>query len=374
LCARYGVSRPTGYTWVDRYVSAGPTALVDRSAAPRMHPNATPAAVAELLLETRQAHPTWGPRKLIASVARRYPGLKLPAVSTVAELLRRTGLSAPRKRYVRANARPPSHLGSQIKPNDTWAMDFKGQFRLRDGQYCYPFTLEDGASRFLLRIQGLHRPTGENVWLNLQSAFREYGVPVAIRSDNGPPFAAPGFTGLTGLAVRCLQQGIRLDRTRPGSPQDNGRLERMHRTLAEEACSPPQKDLRAQQGVFLGWRREYNEERPHEALEMRVPADDYSPSEKSFQERISPPSYEGMHVRRVPGGGQISFGGWLINLTSALKGEQVGVRETDDGVCEMVYYSHLLCKLDLRSGVVDNGRHTRRCERHPNSQRPHEKS
>jgi putative transposase len=361
VCRRYGVSRATGYKWMERFFEVGPQ-FADQSRAPRFHPNSTPPAVVDLLLKERKAHPTWGPRKLLVVLARRLPGLELPAASTAGEILRRHGLTVPRRRS-RGGASPPSHLGSQVLPNQTWATDLKGQFRTGDGRYCYPLTLEDGASRFLLRIQGLLRPTAENIKPILEAAFREFGLPTAMRSDNGPPFAASGFTGLTRLSAWWVQLGIRLDRTAPASPQQNGRLERLHRTLQEDECRHPRANVDAQQTAFLKWRRVYNEQRPHEALDMRTPSDAYIPSDKPYPERLPSPEYgEGQKTRRVHHNGQVSFGGWNVSITKVLQGHDIAFREVAEGVWEITFYNHLLGTFDIRTGRLSNGSVDRQCD------------
>jgi len=357
LCRRYGISRETGYKWRSRYLEDGAAALSDRPRAPKRHPNATAPKVVELLLEARRAHPRWGPRKLVAVVGREYPGLVLPSASTVGELLRRNGLTVARRRRRSAEG-PASHLGSQEGPNATWAIDFKGHFRTRDGRYCYPLTLQDGHSRYLLRCQGLARPKAEEVRPVLDAAFREYGLPEAMRSDNGTPFAGTGFTGLTALSIEWVKQGIRLDRTRKASPQDNGRLERLHRTLEDEVCTEPCADLSRQQAAFVDFRREYNETRPHEALQMRTPTEVYTPSGRLYRPVPLPPEYPGMLVRKVAGA-LVGLGGWAIHVTPLLDRESLGCLEVEEGVYELRFYEHVLGRFDLRTGVLSNGNATR---------------
>ena len=360
LCRRYGVSRQTGHTWIGRYLEGGPGGLTDRSSAPHVHPNATPTAVVELVLRVRGTHPTWGPKKILAVLGRRYPGLELPACSTASEILRRAGLTVPKRRS-RAGVRPPSHLGSQDLPNQTWAIDFKGQFRTGDRRYCYPLTLEDGCSRYLLRIQALLNPTTEGVRPILDAAFREFGLPDAMRSDNGPPFAAASFTGLTRLSVWWAQLGIRLDRTQPASPQQNGRLERFHRTLDEDACTPVRRDARAQQDAFAAWRVVYNEERPHEALGMKPPAEVFAVSPRVYSDVLEPAPYDGMVRRTVHANGYSAFMAWDINLTSVLGGHDIGFEEAKDGTWNIWFHLHKLGTLDCETGVLTNGRGTVQC-------------
>lgn len=363
LCALYGISRPTGYKWVRRYLKGGVEALQDRSRAPCLHPNATRGPIVELVLETRRTHPTWGPRKLLPWLQRRYPGLELPSSNTMGNIIRRHGLSVPRRRR-RPLPGPPSALGSQDAANASWSIDFKGQFRLRCGAYCYPLTLMDGCCRYLLRCQALRRTRAKEVQPVLTAAFREFGLPKAIRSDNGSPFASNGFTGLSQLSVWWVQLGIRLDRTRPGSPQDNGRLERFHRTLKQEVCQPRARGWEAQQEAFHKFRLEYNNERPHEALGTYTPGSRYEPSNRLFPRKLPTPEYPvESQVRPVASTGVTNFAGWLCRTSEALAGERIAFLEVEDGVYDVRFHAHRLYQFDARTGQADNGTVTRQCRR-----------
>lgn len=264
LCARYGVSRQTGYKWLARYDDGGRPALRERSHAPHACPHRIAADVAELLCTARTAHPTWGPAKLLDWLAPRHPGVDWPAVSTAGDLLARRGLVKVRRRR-----RAPVHPGvvplTTREPNDLWTLDCKGQFRTRDGVYGYPLTLADQHTRFLLDCRGLPSTKGHDARRVLARAFRAYGLPRAIRTDNGVPFATCGMPGLSQLNVWWVRLGIVHQRILPGCPQQNGAHERMHKTLKAEACRPPQGTCRAQQRRFDAFRREDNEERPHSA-------------------------------------------------------------------------------------------------------------
>ncbi len=265
LCEAFGVSRKTGYKWLKRYEEGGPAALEDRSRAPIDHPNAVTPGTRELLLEERRLHPTWGPLKIQASVGRKHPELALPAPSTIGELLKREGLVKPRMR--RRRTPPCTQPFAEVKaPNSVWCVDFKGDFRLGNRTRCYPLTVTDSYSRYLLCCYGLKGTSGEPVQRVLTRVFREFGLPDAWRSDNGTPFASIGIAGLSRLSVWLVKLGIQLERIDPGRPEQNGRHERMHRTLKAEATRPARRSAPAQQKTFDRFRREFNEERPHEAL------------------------------------------------------------------------------------------------------------
>src|SRR5712692_9223500 len=277
LCERFGVSRKSGYTLRRRYLAEGAAGVVERSRAPHVIPWAISAAQAEAIIGVRQAHPSWGPRKLRANLQRRAPAQGWPAPSTIGELLRREGLSQPRKR--RRSASPsPSPLRTAVTANDLWGIDFKGWFRTGDGARCDPLTITDAFSRYLLCAQLMARPDYANCRSAMERAFREYGLPRAIRSDNGAPFASVGVGGLSRLSVWWIKLGIMPERIEPGQPLQNGRHERMHRTLKAECANPPAATAAAQQRRFDQFRAELNQQRPHEALGQPPPAQHYAPS------------------------------------------------------------------------------------------------
>ena len=272
LCARHGVSRKTGYKWITRYAEEGRRGLGDRSRAPQTCPHRLAAATATLLVTARTAHPFWGARKLLATLKGTHPHiLEWPAASTVADLLAREGLVQQRRRR-RAATHPGVIPAVADAPNDLWTADFKGQFRTGDHAYCYPLTVADLASRFLLTCHGLRSTTCELAKPVFERAFREYGLPRAIRTDNGVPFATAAIHGLSFLNVYWMQLGIAHQRIHPASPQENGAHERMHRTLKRQAIKPVRQTCAAQQRDFDAFRREYNDERPHEALGQTTPA------------------------------------------------------------------------------------------------------
>ena len=330
LCRAFGVSRKTGYKRVHRFQAWGLDGLGDLSRAPRQHPNQMEWAVAERLIAARQAHPTWGPKKLVAWLKGRQPRVPWPAPSTVGDLLDRAGLVRRRKR--RRRTAPWSQPFVQAEqPNDLWCIDFKGWFRTGDGVRVDPLTVEDASSRYLLACRGLRQPRGSEVGPVLEQTFREYGLPRAIRTDNGPPFASVGLGGLSSLSVWWVKLGILPERIEPGHPEQNGRLERLHRTLKAETASPPQSTWQRQQHAFQDFRSSYNEERPHEALDQQPPAQRYGPSARPYPRRVNSPDYEGeMTVRRVRTNGEIKWNGGRVYLSEALCGEPVGLMPQDD--------------------------------------------
>lgn len=284
LCERYGISRKSGYKWLDRFEEEGRAGLRDRSRAPHRCPHRISAAVARLICAARRAHPSWGPEKLLDWLEPRHRGIPWPAVSTAGDLLARRGLVKKRRRR-----RPHQHPGVvppiTRAPNHLWTADFKGHFRTRDGIYCYPLTIADQHTRYLLTCQGLRSTKGHGVRTAFERAFRSFGLPQAIRTDNGVPFATCGIHGLSQLNVWWMRLGIQHQRILPAHPQQNGAHERMHKTLKAGAIRPPRGTLAAQQRSFNTFRVEYNEERPHQFLNGRPPAALYRPSARHFPER-----------------------------------------------------------------------------------------
>lgn len=350
LCRRYGVSRTTGYKWLERYAEEGYEGLEERSRAPASCPHRMSDEARMAILMARQQWPNWGPKKLLAWLQVREPKLELPAPSSAGDLLRREGLVGPRPKR-----RSPRHPGQPArkasKPNDVWTVDFKGQFRTRDAEYCYPLTLLDLHSRYLLECKALPSTHGALVRPRFERLFRELGLPDAIRSDNGKPFAGDGLHGLSELTVWWMQLGITHERSRPAHPEDNGAHERMHRTLKQETTRPPAKNLRGQQQCFARFRKEYNDERPHEALEFDTPAARYEPSHKSYPRTITPPSYPGHFEVRMVRRGNATFA-WknrTVFLSHPLGGEHVGFEPIDDGVWAVYYYDVLLAVFDERT-------------------------
>jgi transposase InsO family protein len=333
LCEAYGISRKTGYQVLGQYRAAGEPGLAPRSRAPHRSPQALPPATRQRILALRQAHPSWGPRKLRAWLQARHTGVAWPAPSTMGALLQRAGLTRPaRPRRAQGPGRRTA-LTQASAPNDVWTIDFKGWFVTGDGRRCDPLTLVDEASRYLLCCVAVRRPTEPEVQRWLERAFREYGLPQVIRSDNGAPFGlARGLVQLSRLAVWWLKLAIRPERIAPGHPEQNPRHERLHRTLKAETASPPAPTRCAQQRAFDRFRPLYNHERPHEALNQRPPGHVYRPSPRPYPARVVSPEYpDALHVRRVRADGYLKWQGRLIFLSHALRGEPVGLEEVADG-------------------------------------------
>jgi len=331
LCRRFGVSRKTGYKWLERYEAAGVEGLIDRSRAPQAHPQAVSTTIAQRCLAVRRAHPTWGPLKVRAYLERREPAIAWPAASTIGTLFDREGLTV--KRRLRRRSPPSSApFGDCSGANEVWCIDFKGWFLTGDGTHCEPLTLADAASRYLLRCQALGRCDDEHVWPVLDAAFREFGLPQRLRSDNGPPFASCGAGGLSKLSVKVIKAGVMPERIAPGKPQQNGRLERLHLTLLQDTAEPPARSLRQQLERFRMFQRVYNEERPHQALGNDTPAAHYIASSRCFDGVLREPEYDpDCAVRRVRPNGAIRWRDKEIYISAALRGEPVGLVECDEG-------------------------------------------
>ncbi len=348
LSAQYEVSRKTVYKWITRYEQGSWEGLEDQSRAARHHPNAVAPPIERQLLELKAHKPLWGAPKLRCKLLERLGPEHCPAESTLSEILRRYGLSRVKRRRWRAvpSQQPLSHCQ---QANQVWCADFKGWFRTQDGAKCTPLTVSDAHSRYLLCCQGLSGPTGQLVVQPLLVAlFRTHGLPQAIRTDNGTPFAGQGLAGLSGLSVWWVRLGIGLERIAPAQPQQNGRHERLHRTLQEATASPPRTNLRAQQRAFDAFRREYNQERPHEALGQQPPASVWQPSPREYPERLPPQrGYpELWEKRRVRKGGQVKWKGQDLRLSQALWGQEVGFKPTGEGLWT-VYFE------DLELGIFD---------------------
>ncbi len=352
LCARYSISRKTGYKWLARFDEAGRQGLQDRSRAPHACPHRIADDVAALICAARQHHPSWGPRKLVDWLRPRHPGVDLPAISTAGDLLARRGL-VPKRRRRRRYQHPGVVPATTTQPNDLWTADFKGHFRTRDGIYCYPLTVADQHTRYLLACHGLLSTKGHGVRPVFEQLFREYGVPRAIRTDNGVPFATIGIHGLSQLNVWWLRLGIQHQRILPAHPQQNGAHERMHKTLKGEAIRPPRSTLATQQRAFNAFRRLYNEERPHAALHGRTPASLYRASPREYPGTLPPVEYPGHFiVKRVTNAGTIRFKKRLLFLATALTHHPVGLEEVADGIWSLHFCHVLLGRIDERDYVI----------------------
>lgn len=347
-CVRFAVSREQGYEWLRRYDELGKDGFETRSSAPHRRPHATDEDTVELIISARREHPTWGPRKLKAWLEESTPfKLELPAPSTMGDILKRAGLVPTRKR----TRRPVPHslpFKDVCAPNDVWTTDFKGHFRTRDKRLCYPLTLVDSFSRFILRCDAYHSPSS-TARASFEAAFVEYGLPSVIRSDNGSPFAtAHAPAGLSALSVWWIRLGILPERIAPRSPWENGRHERMHRTLKAEATQPSQANRRQQQRAFDAFRREFNDERPHEALGQKPPRRLYQASKRAYpctlNELVYPNDYQ---LRKVSDAGVISCDGHRLFVSNLLRGETVGLSEQDDGRWDVYFGPVLLGTIDV---------------------------
>lgn len=354
LCARYGITRPTGYKWVARWEAEGDAGMAERSRVPRHCPHALTAAVREALLGARRRY-GWGATKLLAVLRRQHPREVWPARSTVNALLEREGLLVKQRRR-RTGTHPGAAPLETTAPNQIWPADFKGQFRTRDGVYCYPLTVTDHFSRRLLLCRALPSVRTREAQPAFARLFREIGLPEAIRTDNGAPFASRGLHGLAPLNVWWMQLGIVHQRIRPGRPQANGTHERMHRELKRETAAPPAASLRAQQRRFDTFRARYNDERPHEALGLRPPATLWAPSARPMPDRITPPTYPTHFlVRRVRSGGTIKVRGQVAYLSAVLDDQYVGLEAIADGIWNIVYYRTVLGRFDAHTGTITAG-------------------
>lgn len=350
LCEAFGVSRKSGYKWVERYGEAGLEGLRDRSRSPRMHPNATAPELVSRLIAARQKHPFWGPRKLLVGLRRDEPELEWPATSTAAEILKRAGMVQGRRRHRDAVPLQRSELSTPTYANQVWGVDYKGWFRTRDGQRCDPLTISDLFSRYLLECRRVKRPDTQCARRVFERVFREHGLPDAIRSDNGGPFASQGLGGLSQLSVWWIKLGIALERIQPGRPDQNGCHERMHRTLKRETALPPSINVAAQQRSFDRFRRTFNMERPHEALNDTPPAQWYQQSTRPYPSREPEVEYPAnFEVRRVRTSGEIKWGGALLYVSQALVGEPVGLEEVSDGHWKMYFGAMELALFDIRT-------------------------
>lgn len=349
LAAQYGISRKTAYKWLARYGADGLDGLRDQSRRPHESPQATDPDLVERLLAVRRRHPRWGAKKLLAVAGRRDPEAAWPSRSTVCTWLTQRGLVKPRRRRAPSIHVPAPPLAPAMSANEVWTTDFKGEFRTGDGVYCYPLTLRDGFSRFVLRCDGLVGRTSNATERRFARAFAEYGLPDRIRSDNGGPFASPGLGGLSSLSVWWIRLGIIPERIAPGHPEQNGSHEQFHSVLKAETARPPAPNRAAQQQRFRRFRREYNEERPHEALDDQPPASCYVPSRRSLPVRVPPVDYPGhMEVRFVSSNGCISWKSEPLFVASPLAGEHVALEEIDDGWWTVYFATVALARFDER--------------------------
>jgi len=342
LCREFGISRKTGDKWLNRYAQEGLKGLEERSRAPKSVANRTTEEVERLICAGKRKHPTWGPKKIRWLLETKHGLENPPAISTVGEVLKRHGMVAEKKRrggvfkVERGTCTPPEHC------NHVLGVDFKGWFLTGDGERFDPLTVTDLHSRYLMRAEGLPQATTKWTQRAFRSMFRRYGIPEIIRVDNGAPFASMGPGGLSKLSVWWIGLGIEVQFSRPGCPQDNGSHERMHRTMKAECCKPPSANPWAQQQRVDRWRKEFNEERPHESLEMRVPADLYQPSARRLDERIKPRLYElGVKTQRVNTAGFIALNGGNCYVGESFGGVDVALEQNEESGLFHVRYANV---------------------------------
>jgi transposase InsO family protein len=351
LCYRYGVSRKTGYKWIKRYKKEGASGCDDRRRSPRAHPNATDPKIARLIIKARRANPGFGARTLRQVLVDDHPAIEWPCASTIGEILKRNDLIRKhRRRPARSTWRPARTIAD--RPNRVWTADFKGQFRMGNGRLCYPLTILDAYSRYLLLCRGVKSTAHASARRGFEDAFREYGLPDVIRTDNGVPFCAPGsILGLSSLSVWFLKLGIALERSRPGKPQDNGAHERMHRTL-KQSLGIAKVNEPAQQRALNRFRTIYNEQRPHHALQMKRPASCYTSSARAYPHDLPDPVYPGhFEQRRVTKIGVFTWKQHQIFLTEALRHETVGFEHVAPGLWSVFFGEVMLgrfSELDYR--------------------------
>lgn len=341
LCKSFGISRETGYKWLNRYELLGSAGLSDLSRRPNSNSRATNNEVIDALVNLRRSHPLWGAKKLSELLKEQRPDLKIPATSTLSEILDRKGLVKKRKSRRKSNAPAKPDL-TISESNDVWCTDFKGHFLVGDGMRCHPLTLTDAYSRYLLCCESLQNESISSVKTHYEQAFFRFGLPKVILSDNGSPFAstrAPG--GLTKLSAWWVKLGLTPIRIKPGHPEQNGRHERMHRTLKAATAYPAAQNLKKQQERFVVFKNEYNTIRPHEALGQKRPEQIYRPSTRIYKGETPEASYPNNYdVRSVRSNGEIKWKGKLVFVSEVLVGESIGLEEIGDGIV-LIYFFHL---------------------------------
>jgi transposase InsO family protein len=337
LCRKYEISRQTGYKWVARFQQGGEASLEERSRAPHQSPQAMSEEIATSLIELRQQHPRWGPRKLRAYLQKCEPQTHWPATSTIGALLHREGLAQPRhqRRRTPSYTQPLAHAAA---PNQVWCADFKGWFVCGDGSRCDPLTITDAYSRYLLRCRAVEKTDGQHVRAIFEATFRECGLPEAIRTDNGPPFAAPAPAGLSWLGMWWVRLGIRHERIERGRPEQNGQHERMHQTLKAETASPPAANLRQQQQAFARFQQAFNHQRPHEGLGYATPGSVYVAATRPYPARLPELIYpEGCQIRQIAENGLMRWKNRRVFVSKLLGGEYVGLRRMEEDFYELFY-------------------------------------
>nr|WP_246681280.1 helix-turn-helix domain-containing protein [Mesorhizobium sp. B2-6-1] len=354
VCREFGISRKTGYKIFNRYKDEGLEALTDRSRRPVRYANQLPPQIERMIVESKQEKPHWGARKIRELLIRKLAGdVRIPAKSTVHAVLDRHGLVNQARKRNRANKAAGTQLSQAMRPNDLWCADFKGEFKLGNGRYCYPLTVTDQASRYLLACEALEATKEVPVIEAFVRLFKERGLPEAIRSDNGLPFASPnGLYNLSRLSVFWLRLGIGVERIRPGNPHENGRHERMHRTLKAETTRPPGMNALQQQARFDAFVSEFNDERPHEAIGMKVPAELYRGSSRAYQglPGLEYPFHDKDIL--VTACGRICMHRKKINISTVLAGQRLGITEVDDGIWLVSFMHYDLGYIDLEQRTL----------------------
>jgi transposase InsO family protein len=352
LAAEYGVSRKTVYKWINRYREEGVRGLEERSCEAHHHPNMTEPSIIERILDYKKKHRKWGPKKIIYNLKEMYPEETWPSASTAGEWLKKNGLVSNRKKRKHVQ-RYQDHFIACEAPNDVWSADYKGQFHTKDHRLCYPLTVSDNFSRYLLGCHGLEGPRYQETKACFEMIFREYGLPLAIRTDNGTPFAGTGIGGLSRLSIWWIKLGIIPERIAPARPQQNSRHERMHRTLKDSTANPASGNLIAQQKRFDFFRVEFNTERPHEGIGMKRPVEIYRKSDRPYPNRIKPVEYpDKFLVRRVKKSGVIKLFGNEYFVSELLNGEQIGLKEIMDGILQIYLGYYKLGFIDLHKRKV----------------------
>ncbi len=354
LCARYGVSRPTGYKWIDRFLENGQSGLEERSRRPVGCPHRTSDDVVRRVIDLRRKHPHWGAKKLLKILNTRHPEVDWPARSTISELLKRHGL-VEKKRRRTYPGHPGKPVTSMDRSNDVWCADYKGEFKTGDGIYCYPLTITDGCTRYLLACKGLYSTNHVRAKSVFKSVFRNFGLPAIIRTDNGPPFATTAIGRLSRLSVWWIRLGIFPELIQPGRPDQNGRHERMHKTLKQETTRPPAATMRAQQFRFNRFVEEFNTVRPHEALDQETPDSRYQTSSREFPLGLPPIEYPShFETRLVSRNGGFRWSAHRVPITHTLEGEYVGLEEVDDGVWDVYFGTVRLGQMDERTFTIQD--------------------
>jgi transposase InsO family protein len=352
LCRIYGIARKTGYLWVERYEVEGLSGLHDRRYGAGGHPNQTDSRIEAQIIQLKHSHPSWGAKKLRGHLIRKQKGVSWPVLSTFGEILRREGLSAPQRKRLKTPVYTKPFEKVQ-EANQVWCADFKGWFRTGNGERVDPLTVSDAHSRYLLRCQNVEKTNTEQVQAIFAAAFREYGMPQAIRTDNGAPFASRAIAGISRLSVYWMKLGIKPERIKPGHPEQNGRHERMHRTLKAETAKPPAANGRAQQRAFDRFRQQYNEERPHEALQQQTPATCYRSSQRTYPDRVPEPEYGAhMKAKRVYPDGSFFWKGTQIFISKSLGGQSIGLEPIDDRYWDVHFATFPLVRFDSHKLIL----------------------